>query len=59
MFIDFVSNFIISFATVSSAVGRESWGNKVDSSPCATVKVGYCISVVSFLIVPVKTKGKA
>lgn len=59
MFIDFVSNFIIAFVTVSSAVGKETWGNKVDSSPCATVEVGYYILVVSFLSVPEKTKAKA
>lgn len=57
MLIDFVSNFIIAFGTVSSAMGRETWGKKVDSSPCATVELGYYISV-SFLTLPVKTKGK-
>lgn len=40
-------------------MGRETWGNKEDSSPSAAVEVGYYISVVSFLTVPVKTKGKA
>lgn len=59
MLIDLVSNFIIVFANVCSAMGRETWGNKVDSSPCATVEVHYYISVLSFLTSPAKTKGKA